>query len=131
MKTENPQIHGNLNEGTLKLIQKWNALAHSIQTVLENDTDDFRAKIKELKAFHKVVDEYSGFLLKPMKLLKASQYLESALETFHSVITQARELEKWTLSAFSEKNLKKVVKELDSLKGLKEYTGENIVHVLY
>ena len=124
------QINGQVNEGTQSLWGKWNNLMNSIKVVLENDTDEFRAKVKELGKFLKTVDEYSEFVLKPMKLLRASKYLKSALDTIFLVFKQANELEKMILKGLNENGMKKVMNEVKLRKGLKDYTGENIVHFL-
>lgn len=125
------QINGDVNEGTLSLLKKWDNLMGSIKTVFENDTDEFRARVKELGIFLKTVDEYSEFVLKPMKLLRASKYLKSALDTVFSVLKQAKELEKMILNEVNENGMKKLMNEVKLRKDLKEYTGENIVHFIY
>jgi histidyl-tRNA synthetase len=125
------EVSGEMTQDSIKILQKWTALTNSIKVIIEHDTHEFHNKVKELAKFHKTVDEYSEFVLKPMKLLKASKCLKSAQETISTVFKQVNEFRKVIAHFFCECELKKISKNLEIVKGLKEYTGENIVHSLF
>lgn len=125
------EFSGDMTQDTTNLIRKWNSLANSIKVIIENDTPDFHNKVKELVKFQKTVQEYSEFVLKPMKLLKANKCLKSAQETINTVFKQVNELKSIISHCLCESGMKKVLKDVEGLKGIKEHTGENIVHSLF
>jgi hypothetical protein len=123
------KITGTLNEDTEIIIKSWKRLTETLNQMVDFE-NEFHEKEKNFKEFQRMVKEYSGFVLKPYKLIKADEYLKSALETASVVLNTTRGLLEKSEEFFAKFGMKKIANQVEKLAGLSSLSGVSIVHGL-
>lgn len=121
------QVRGVLYEETRKLLADWVNLSKTLALVLEFQ-NEFSEKLKDLKEFQVKVKEYSSFVLKPYKLVKADRNLTCAFEAIEKMCAESLELI-GQAAKFFEYKIKTVYKKLDKVASQENLAGNEIVHM--
>ena len=121
------QVRGVLQEETKRLLDDWVNLSKALALALEFQ-GEFSDKLKDLKEFQAKVKEYSSFVLKPYKLVKADRNLACALEAVDKMSNESIDLI-GQAAKFFEYKIKKVYKKLNKVAGHGSLAGPEIVHM--
>lgn len=120
-------VKGHLHPKSLRILESWENLSTALEAFSQFYEFNFKSGQKKLENFCDLLNEYSGFVLKPYPLLKALKLIESCLKTIKKTSEKVKKLKKNTEEFFSvfDKTLTLTEIEEEFI-----YSGKQIVHLI-
>lgn len=121
-------VQGQLHPKSSKILENWQNFSTALENFSRFCEFKFKTEQKKLENFCDVLNEYSGFVLKPYPLMKALKIIESCLKTIKKFTIKAEKMTKDTEEFFSVFDKSSALVEIDE-----EFlfSGKQIVHLIH
>jgi hypothetical protein len=120
-----------VHDKTSNILNVWVKFLKTIEELNGTKLEILDKGVQVLKDFHDKVDEYSQFVLKPARYVKAAKVLASCIETYEKIVSEAQRFLSEIHRFFGKVSVKNIEKRIKKFKVQSCFSGKKIVHCLY